>query len=416
MDTVATLAQLLAALVAYGRFRVGAKTGDVAVAAGFALLGAGNLALSVVPQVVAAQEFPKMSAGPVVLGLLACSTLAIAAAIPSRHEAKPGTVLRGVCGGMVLAAAVTAAVVLGAPSIDFPGIGPEGSAAGAPWAVAAHALSAVLCVVAMATALRAAGKDAWWGWLACVFALMGAARVAYAVTPADAATSLTVGDVLRLAAYSALFALCAAEVVRMWQRLAGLAVLDERRRIARELHDGLAQELGFIVSQAASALTPETARLIRSAAERARVESRRAVTALTRPLDETFDDVLETVAQVLAPCLDARVHLDLAAPVRCPGDVREASARIVAEALRNADRHGAATTVTITSRLVSGRLEVTVEDDGRGFDIAHCPGSNDGHFGLEMMRERAAALTGRCSVATSPGGGTTVRLRVPYRA
>jgi signal transduction histidine kinase len=114
--------------------------------------------------------------------------------------------------------------------------------------------------------------------------------------------------------YGALIAGAAGEVGRYWQASREAAVLDERRRIARDLHDGLAQELAFIVRRAKRLLDgkagPADAVQITNAAERALDESRRVIATLTRPLDEPLDVVLSEAVKGarIAPTLPSHSH------------------------------------------------------------------------------------------------------------
>jgi signal transduction histidine kinase len=87
--------------------------------------------------------------------------------------------------------------------------------------------------------------------------------------------------------------------------------------------------------------------------------------------------------------------------------------RVVSEALANADAHARARSVEIRLAEAAGRLELTVEDDGRGFDPAAAPGVVDGHLGLTVMRERARSYGGDCSVESRPGSPTRVSMWVP---
>jgi signal transduction histidine kinase len=88
--------------------------------------------------------------------------------------------------------------------------------------------------------------------------------------------------------------------------------------------------------------------------------------------------------------------------------------RVLGEALSNAERHAEASRVDVSLATADGVLELRVADDGRGFagpqgEAARSP---DGHFGLTLMRDRAAEVGGRLSITSSPGGGTTVALRL----
>jgi signal transduction histidine kinase len=87
--------------------------------------------------------------------------------------------------------------------------------------------------------------------------------------------------------------------------------------------------------------------------------------------------------------------------------------RVVSEALANADAHAQARSVEVRLTSTDDRLELTVADDGRGFDPVGAPGVADGHLGLTVMRERARSYGGDCAVESRPGAGTHVRLWVP---
>ncbi len=88
-------------------------------------------------------------------------------------------------------------------------------------------------------------------------------------------------------------------------------------------------------------------------------------------------------------------------------------ARIVSEALANADAHAHATAAEVRYAARDERLELTVSDDGCGFDPATAPGVEDGHLGLTVMRQRARGFGGDCEVESTPGAGTLIRLWIP---
>jgi signal transduction histidine kinase len=244
--------------------------------------------------------------------------------------------------------------------------------------------------------------------------LWALARANYVLTPGRLGSSVTVGDWLRLAAYGVLIVGAVRELRAYWSRLAEAAVLEERRRIARELHDGLAQELAFIVSQAnllARAGTSPRHSLLRAAAERALDESRRGIAALTRPTDEPLAVTIAQTAEEVGGRLGARVHLELQDHIRLGNDEREALVRITREAVTNAVRHGEAGTVTVRLANHDGVL-LEILDNGRGFD----PDEADhlsGRLGLQSMEERAAQIGATFELASRPYKGTSVRVRIP---
>jgi signal transduction histidine kinase len=87
--------------------------------------------------------------------------------------------------------------------------------------------------------------------------------------------------------------------------------------------------------------------------------------------------------------------------------------RVVSEALANGDAHAHAHEVSVRFSVKGEKIELEVCDDGCGFDPATAPGVGEGHLGLTVMRERARAYGGDCTVESAPGAGTRIRLRIP---
>jgi signal transduction histidine kinase len=199
------------------------------------------------------------------------------------------------------------------------------------------------------------------------------------------------------------------EILTYWRRAAETAVLEERRRIARELHDSVAQELAFIARRSRRpGVGPADLTQISAAAERALNDSRRAIAALTRPLDEPLDLALAQAAEDVAARTGASLFLDLEPGiVVTEAKTREELVRIACEAVANAARHSAAGTVRVELRN-GDRIRLRVVDDGVGFDSA-VP-TEAGRFGLASMRERAAALGAEFDIRSQPGSGTAVEV------
>jgi len=184
----------------------------------------------------------------------------------------------------------------------------------------------------------------------------------------------------------------------------------ERRRIARDLHDGLAQELAFISMQAhrlAVAQQDDRARDIAEAAARAVEESRQVIAELARSADEPFETQLEEVTRRLAARGGATLHADVDAGVSVNPEHRGDLLRIAGEAVNNGVRHGRATHIELGLREDDG-VRLTVADNGVGFasDV-----SRRG-FGLISMRERAEAIGGELRVRSEPGGGAHIEVSV----
>jgi signal transduction histidine kinase len=187
------------------------------------------------------------------------------------------------------------------------------------------------------------------------------------------------------------------------------ATVEERRRIARELHDGLAHELAFIASKtrgaAAGTAAPPDARVLAGAADRALDEARRAITVLSVSRPQSLDDAISQTVEDLGSRLGVAWDLQLADDVEVPGEVRENLLRIVREAITNAASHGASEHIRVSLER-DEHLRLVIEDDGCGFD----PDGLDaaGGFGLQSMQERAASVGAVLSVDSGPERGTRV--------
>jgi signal transduction histidine kinase len=210
------------------------------------------------------------------------------------------------------------------------------------------------------------------------------------------------------------------------QKLRSGAVLEERNRIARELHDTLEQDLAGITMQLdlASDCFREAPRVAEQALETARsmsrhsmVEARRSVWDLRCHLLENGDLISAIRHEVNA--LGSRDHVKIdfqvsGLPARLSGPVEMNLLRIAQEAVANAIKHGRAERVGVNLLYESKRVCLSVSDNGEGF--AENTGPQVGHFGLLDMRERAQSLGSRLVVDTAPGRGTRVAVEVPVDA
>jgi signal transduction histidine kinase len=275
----------------------------------------------------------------------------------------------------------------------------------------------VFCGAALWTR-AAAVNDSTVGWLAIGAALAGISRLDALLLTSGSASWVSAGDGVRLAATAAFVAASAAEFARFEQRLTDAITADERRRLARELHDGVAQDLAFVVSHT-SALArrngdQQVMRDIACAAERAMSDSRRAIHLLNRPRSRALSPVLAERSYEL--CSRYGLELDFAmlgGEVHATPEVEHAVLQIVSEALANATKHAGAQTVSVELESTGGGFTVRVHDDGCGFDTTARPTRRRlGGFGLISMEERARALGGELEVTSDPdGGGTTVEAR-----
>jgi len=199
------------------------------------------------------------------------------------------------------------------------------------------------------------------------------------------------------------------------ERLKEQATLEERRRIARELHDGLAHELAFIASKTRGARSdgsgnPVDVRALAGAADRALDEARRAITVLSVPRPQSVDVAVAQTAEDMAERFGMAVDLELAEGVEVPAQVTESLLRIVREALTNAATHGGSEHVAVRLEHCE-RLRLVVEDDGCGFDPGLARGN--GGFGLLSMEERAASVGAELVVDSVPDHGTRITVEFP---
>jgi len=202
-----------------------------------------------------------------------------------------------------------------------------------------------------------------------------------------------------------------------------VATVEERERIARDLHDDLGQLLGFLTAkiQAAQELVAsgrasqareelaglETATRGLGAQVREAILGLRARVGPDRPLWRALEDYVADFG------IQAGLSTEFAsvpgAGAGLPGSSQYQLLRIAQEALSNARRHARATHVTVSLAESDGYLELAIEDNGAGFD----PASPEAGFGLRTMQERVQALNGRFEIDSALGSGTLVRVRAP---
>lgn len=205
------------------------------------------------------------------------------------------------------------------------------------------------------------------------------------------------------------------------ERTAG--TLAERERLAREIHDTLAQGLSSIqlLLRAAERTLPEDdpatahVRRARLAAQDNLAEARRFVRALTPP-DLEHGSLAGALERLCGGAPGPAVQFGISGtPVELPTPYEVALLRTAQSALANTVCHAAAGRAEITLSFMATSVSLDVVDDGRGFDPTSAP-SGDGGFGLPAMRSRARSLGGTLSVESAPGQGTAVALTLPLPA
>lgn len=234
------------------------------------------------------------------------------------------------------------------------------------------------------------------------------------LSPADLQLLHTIGDLLSIAV----------ERARLYEHSLQAGAVEERNRLAREIHDTLAQSLAGITLklETADALLEQTA-----GARPAQETIEQALALAQASLEEVRRSVLdlraaplegrslsEALRQLPTTGPDARPTFTFDLPESLPPlPVRlEAGLyRIAQEAINNVQAHSGASTASVSLLAEPDQITLTVKDDGQGFDPERIPG---GRFGLVGLRERAKLLGGSLTVTTQPGRGTEVRARIPF--
>lgn len=423
IETAAVIVASVAAVLLFGRAGRTGLLGDVLLTGAMVLLAASNGLFSLLPALLGEGGGPVATWGGVGGRTLGALLFLAAAFAPGRTLGDPaGALTRTIAWCLAALAAVALSAVAVTPWLPSgvdPSLSPE--TAGRPRVVGHPAVLIAQLLLLGIHAAAAAGfsrlarerRDELLMWLAAGSVLLAFARLTFFLFPSLYSPWLHAGDFLRLGGYIAILTGIGREVAEYQRRLTGLAVLEERRRVARDLHDGVTQELYYLKQQGGLLVQrdgeDQVARRVAAAADRALEESRATLVALSRPVDEPLATTLTTAARLVAERSGAQVEMLADEGIEVPPEARESLARIVREATSNAVRHGGARHISLE---LCGGAEIRLElrDDGSGFD-ATAPARQDA-FGLESMRERARALGGRCEVRSTPGQGTVVDVRL----
>jgi signal transduction histidine kinase len=274
-------------------------------------------------------------------------------------------------------------------------------------ALAAQAMLFLLAVVGFSNRFRLKGEDLDY-WLALGSTLMLFAALHFMFTPLVHAGDVSQGDYLRLLAYGVL-------LVGIWRAIRGSefgrAVAEERARVAREIHDGLAQYL-FAVSTHASMLEAGadpavTIPQLKAAALAAQQEAKYAILALSSASGRSpFDAGLRRYVDFLTADGALEVELEIDPAIVLGPDEQIEVFRIVQEGLANVRKHAGATHAWVQIGERVGDRYVLIRDDGAGFE----PEEGGGGQGLRNMRERAASIGGALTLRSAAGTGTTLEV------
>ena len=281
------------------------------------------------------------------------------------------------------------------------------------WAVITGQILGLAAYVVAAAGFTARAQrtgDRLLAWLAVGAALAAAGRLNYSLYPSTFTELVYTGDMFRLAFYLVVLGGAVSEIQSYWSSMATTAALDERRRIARDLHDSVAQELHSIHRNLYWLdREDEVVERLRASTRRGLAASRRAISALSqgpeRPLAEALADATRTVAERER----AQIVLDLANDVQLGPAESEALIQIASEAVANAARHARGTTIRV--ELQGGEhVRLRVSDDGPGFEPDAAQRTAIGGFGMTAMRERAESIDAQLNVRSELGAGTRVEV------
>jgi signal transduction histidine kinase len=422
LEVTASLIAFVTTVLVWGRLRWRRGLDDLLLFVALGLLSVTSLLFAVIPAAIWRDPHPFSTWTTIAASGLSAALLAVAALIrPFRlrdyeHAGRVAVFAMGI--GLVVIGTVVGGFIDKLPIGIDPARSPlhvAGPISGnLVIALAQLAIAALFVAAAIGFTRRAeASGDEFFLWLGAGAIFAAFSRVNYFIFPSLYSEWVYTGDVLRLC-WHILLLIGAVREIGVYQRAYVEArVLEERRRIARDLHDGLAQELAFIANKTRQLVAGSVARRaallqLASAAQRGLDESRRAIEALTRKDDEPFEVALVEAVEAVADRLGTRVEVEAdPAPDIAPKQ-REQLLRIVREAVANAGSHANADLVRVKFTN-GGPLYLRIEDDGVGFD----PNDVDPKgFGLVTMEERAASIGADLRVHSIPGRGTRIEVRL----
>jgi signal transduction histidine kinase len=408
LDTAVTLSAAIVALLAGLRFSVDGRRLDLLLCGGFTAVAGSAMAFSIAP-VLGGQPLHPTEAWAGIGGRVFAGLLIAAAAFSKRRTSARGRAL----GEMVFAVGIVLGLCWGIAHQAGTSLPTLSNHAGhdqpllVVGALSVQALLSLVAMVGFGLRFRSRRNDLdRWLCLAATLALF--AELHYVFTPLLSSRYVSQGDFLRLLSYGVL-------LVGVWRAIRfaefGRAVAEERARVAREIHDGLAQYL-FAVSTHASMLEngadpQRTLKQLKEAAAAAQQEARFAVLALSSAGGSApFDSALRRYVDFLTADGRLEVDLEIQEGIRLAPDEQIEVFRIVQEGLANARKHAEAHRAEVRIEERAGERFVTVVDDGSGFDEQEIAAGQ----GLKNMRARAASIGGGFRLISAPGRGTALEV------
>jgi signal transduction histidine kinase len=417
LETTTALIASAAAFLLLGRFWRTGFLDELILSAGLSMLALSNFAFAALPAVFDLQTNRSSVWSMLFTATLAAFLISVAALLPRRRLAAGRRWPLAIYSGTIaLAVAGTAPMAM---HPDWLPRGITGSVlAGGDHASLVGTVQLALALLYLLAALGFTRRnrltvDELSGWLAIGCILLAAGRVNYFFHPSMHPNWVYTADVFRLGFFLALLIGAAREIASYWASVVAAASLEERRRLARDVHDGLAQEIAFIARNAMllreQGAEPQLVERILRGIARAQEESRRVVGALaSTKVDEPLEKALAQAAQDAARRYGAAVDMELASGIALSPQEREAVVRIASEAVANAAKHSGTEVLRLYLERLEAGMRLQVVDDGAGFDEEE-PRRG---FGLITMKERAEALGGKLHVDSRLGAGTRVELEL----
>jgi len=410
LQTAGMIAAGIVALLAGVRFGVEGRRLDLLLCTGFLAASGSTLAFSIVP-VLGGHPVHRAEGWAAVIGRLFAWVL-ITAAPFTRGRSKWGSRVLGnaclaVCVALLLLWTALHSLVGSLPDLASHGSDQSLVLAGL---LSAQALLNLLAVIGFGLRFREKGEDLD-RWLGLGSTLMLFASLHSVFTPLLSSDYVSQGDFLRVIAYCVL-------MVGAWRAIRfaefGRAVAEERARVAREIHDGLAQYLFAVATHATmletleGAAREETIANLKDATVAAQQEARFAVLALSSASGTApFDAALRRYIDFLVADGELEVELDIDPEVWLAPDEQIEVFRIVQEGLGNVRKHANATRAEVTiAERIDGERFVTIRDDGEGFDGETTAAGQ----GLKNIRSRAASIDGGFTLTSKPGLGTALEV------
>jgi signal transduction histidine kinase len=409
LQTTMTLAGLLVAVLAAARYSVEGRRVDLLLASGFFVTSLSSAVFAIGPRFGGRDLLPAESWSALLGGIVGMALIAAAPLSHGRSKYREWAIANAVA-----AAAITLFVawsLLRALGTALPPVNPTAGETQPFYLTGTLALQAFVTLIAVvgwgARFLRRGDDLA--RWLALAFTLMLFAALHLVFQPLLASSYVSQGDFLRMLAYVVI-------LVGAWRAIQfaefGRAVAEERARVAREIHDGLAQYL-FAVSTHTSMLESgapleETVPRLKEAAALAQQEARFAILALSSAAGNApFDAALRRYVEFLTADGQLEVELEVDGAIRLAPDEQIEIFRIVQEGLANVRKHANATRAEVTiGQRQFGERYVTISDDGDGFEGDETAAGQ----GLKNMRARAESIEGGFSMRSTPGRGTALEV------